>query len=152
MAPTRWSTLVVIALSIGSLTWVGDRWMFHRGGYTPEVGWLVLPVELLIAGVVLFLGLRVRQYLRGERPGLDGLRAARTATLAKAAAYTGSLLLGWYGGQTFFWLSEVAVPAAGGFAIRAGLAFAGALVLAIVGMLTERMCQIPPADKEPEPA
>ena len=144
MSATRWTTLVAIAAGVAALTWFGARALVHHGGQVPEVGWLVLVVELLIAAVVFALGWTVRQYQHGRRPDLDPVRAARTAMLAKAACYTGALLLGWYGGQGLFLVSDLVVPGNGWRAVAAGLAAVGALALAVVGLVVERFCRIPP--------
>lgn len=144
MSATRWTTLLAVAIVMAALTWLG-AWTFVRnGGNVPEVGWLVLPVELLIAAVVFVLGWTVRQYQHGRRPNLNPLRAARTAVLAKAACYTGALLLGWYGGQGLYLVSDLVVPGNGRRAVAAGLAALGALLMAVVGLVVERFCRIPP--------
>ncbi|MBU4215313.1 MAG: DUF3180 domain-containing protein [Actinobacteria bacterium] len=144
MAATRWRTLLGIAVVLAAITWYLLRLVVGQGGVVPSVGWLVLPVELIIALIVLRLGWAVRQYLHGRRPDLDPVRAARTAVLAKAACYTGALLLGFYGGTALALLSDLAAPGNGGRAGSAGLAAAGALVLAIAGLVVERFCRVPP--------
>ncbi|MCL2455482.1 MAG: DUF3180 domain-containing protein [Micrococcales bacterium] len=149
MSATRWTTLVAIAAGVAALTWGGARVLVGRGGTVVEVGWLVVGVELLIAGVVFSLGWSVRQFLRGKKPDLDPVRAARTAVLAKAACYTGALLLGWYGGQALYLATDLAVPGNGRRALAAGLAALGAVVLAAVGLVVERLCRVPPPDDAP---
>ena len=106
--------------------------------------WLVVVVELLIAAVVFSMGWAVRQFLHGKRPTLDPIRAARTAVLAKASCYTGALLAGWYGGQVLALVSDLDVPGNGGRAAAAGVAAAGAVVLAVVGLVVEWFCRVPP--------
>ncbi len=144
MSATRWTTLLALAVVVAVLTWSGSWTLVRHDGKVPEVGWLVLPVELLIAAVVFVLGWSVRQYQRGRRPDLKPLRAVRTAVLAKAACYTGALLLGWYGGQGLYLVSDLVVPGNGRRAVAAGLAALGALVMAVVGLVVERFCRIPP--------
>ncbi|RHA43602.1 DUF3180 domain-containing protein [Cellulomonas rhizosphaerae] len=150
MSRTHWRHLLAIALGIGAITWWLLTSIRDRGATLPDVSWLVGPVELLIAGVVLSMGWAVRQFLRGKRPTLDPIRAARTAVLAKAAAYTGALLVGWYGGQLVIWLGELDLPAGGERAWASGAAAAGALALAIVGLVVEGFCRIPPAEPKTE--
>ncbi|GEL95715.1 DUF3180 domain-containing protein [Cellulomonas composti] len=146
MQRTRWQTLVVLALGVAAATWIVYRAVLGRGGMPPQVPWLVIAVEVLIAGVVLSMGWAVRQFLRGKRPSLDPIRAARTAVLAKASCYTGALLAGWYGGQTAVLVSDLDVPGNGGRAIAAGAATLGALLLAGVGLLVEWFCRVPPQE------
>jgi len=153
MQRTRWQTLVVVAVGVAALTWIGFRVVADRGGLPPSVPWLVVAVEVLIAAVVLAMGWAVRQFLRGRRPDLDPIRAARTAVLAKASCYTGALLAGWYGGQTIVLVADLATPGNGGRAVAAGIATGGALVLAGVGLLVEWFCRVPPPsdDEKVEP-
>jgi len=150
MAATRWTTLVAVALVLAILTWLGMRTLVQHGGTAPETSWLALGVELLIAAVVFTLGWAVRQYQRGKRPDLDPVRAARTAMLAKAAAYTGALLLGWYGGLGLYLVNDLVVPGNGRRALMAGLAAGGAVVLAVIGLVVERFCRVPPPAERSE--
>lgn len=144
MARTRWQTLLLLALVVAAVTWTVLRVLVGQGAGLPEVSWLVVLVEVLIAAVVLAMGWQVRQFLAGKRPDLSPLRAARTAVLGKASCYTGALLLGWYGGQLIAHLTDAGVPGAGARAASAGLAALGALVLAVVGLVVEHFCQVPP--------
>ena len=152
MRRTRWETLVGVALVVGVLATLLTMRLERSGPGMPRVAWPVVVVELLIAGVVFAMGWAVRQFLRGKRPGLDPIRAARTAVLAKAACYTGALLTGWYGGQVAAYLADTALPGNAGRAGSAAVAAGGAVVLAGVGLLVEWFCRLPPQDeKEREP-
>lgn len=146
MHRTRWQSLLLVALGVAAGTWVVLRAVLGRGGSLPSVPWLVVAVELLIAGVVLSMGWAVRQFLRGRRPSLNPLRAARTAVLAKASCYTGALLAGWYGGQVLTVLRETGASDQVGRAAAAGAATVGALVLVAVGLVVEWFCQVPPPE------
>lgn len=148
MQRTRWQTLAIVAFGVGALTWLGFAVVAGRGGLPPQVPWLVVAVELLIAVIVFSLGWAVRQYLRGKRPDLDPIRAARTAVLAKASCYTGALLAGWYGGQTVALLTDLGTHGNGSRAIAAGIATAGAVVLAVTGLVVEWFCRVPPPEDD----
>lgn len=151
MSATRLRTLVLLAAGGTAVTWWVMRMTVARGAATPpEVPWLVVAVELVIAGVVLALGWSVRQYQQGRRPTLDPLRAARTAVLAKASCYTGALLVGWYGGQALSLLMDADVPGNPTRAAAAAVAALGALVLAAVGLVVEHFCRIPPREGDAE--
>ena len=149
MHRTRWQALLLVALGVAGLTWAVLTAVADQGGLPPEVPWLVVVVEVLIAGVVFSMGWAVRQFLRGKRPTLDPIRAARTAVLAKASCYTGALLTGWYGGQLAILLLDLDAPGNGGRAVAAGIATAGAVLLAVVGLVAESFCRIPPPQAEP---
>lgn len=146
MHRTRWQNLVLLALAVAVGTWVVLRAALGRGASLPTVPWLVVAVELVIAGVVLSMGWAVRQFLRGRRPTLNPIRAARTAVLAKASCYTGALLAGWYGGQVLTVLRETGGSEQLTRAAAAGAATVGALVLAAVGLVVEWFCQVPPPE------
>ncbi len=154
MRRTRWQTLVAVAVVVGVLASMLTTWLDRQGPGMPRVSWLVVAVELLIAAVVFSMGWAVRQFLHGKRPTLDPIRAARTAVLAKAACYTGALLTGWYGGQVVAHLVDTAIPGNAGRAGSAAVAAGGAVVLAVVGLVVEWFCRVPPQDddKERDPA
>ena len=148
MHSTRWQTLLLLAAGVAVGTWIVLRSMASRGALPPTVPWLVVVVELGIAAVVFVLGWHVRQYLHGKRPNLDALRAARTVVLAKASCYTGALLAGLYGGYVLALLTGVDEPGNGGRTVSAAVAMAGGAVLAVVGLVVERFCRIPPPEAD----
>jgi len=158
MASTRWQAVVLAFLGAGIAGWLVWSVVVGRGGLPPSVPWTVAAVLTLIAGIVLRLGLQVRQYQRGKKPDLDPLRAARTAVLGKASAYTGGLLAGWYGAQLLVLLADLANEPLRAGALAAGGATLAAVVLAVVGLVVERFCRLPPpsdeaqAGGEPHPA
>ncbi len=152
MHRTRWQTLLLITAAGAAVTWIVLGAIADRGAILPEVPPLVVVVELLIAGVVFSMGWAVRQFLRGRRPTLDPIRAARTAVLAKASCYTGALLAAWYGGQVLAFVSDLDVPGNGGRAGAAAIAAGGAVVLAVVGLVVEWFCRVPPPDEGAEAA
>lgn len=144
MGRTRVSTLALVAAATGALTWGLLSLLEGRGTHLGPVLWVVGPALLVLAVLVLWAASAVRSYLRGRRPSLDPLRAARTAALAKAAALTGALLTGWYAGQVLLTLAHLQIEAQQGRAWSAGAATVGAVVLAVVGLVAERFCELPP--------
>ena len=150
MRRTRWQTLLLVALVVGVLAALVTDEAARRGPGMPTVPWLVAAVELVISAVVFSMGWAVRQYLRGKRPTLDPVRAARTAVLAKASCYTGALLVGWYGGQVAALLLARDLPGNGTRAGAAAVAAGGAVVMAVVGLVVEWFCRIPPPQDEHE--
>jgi len=146
MQSTRWQTLLLVSVVVAVGTWMVLHTLAGRGGLPPTVPWLVVVVELVIAGAVFALGWQVRQYLHGKRPNLEALRAARTVVLAKASCYTGALLAGWYGGHVLELVSNLSEPGNSGRAVGAAIAAAGGIVLAVVGLVVERFCRIPPPE------
>jgi hypothetical protein len=101
-----------------------------------------------MSAILFGMGLQVKRYLNGDKPDLDGLRAWRTCVLAKAGAITGAVLAGWYLSAVIRVLGDLQWPGPRHRAIMAGIAVLCAIVLMVVGLLVEKMCQIPPADTE----
>jgi hypothetical protein len=151
MQRTRVRTLVLVAVGATALGWLVVRLLASRGVVLPAVPWAMVAVLVLIAAVVLGMGWTVRQYLHGKHPTLDPMRAARTAVLAKASCYTGALLAGWYAAQVVDVLGDLGIESQRDRALSAGLAVLGAVVLAVVGLVVEWFCRIPPPE-DPEAA
>lgn len=144
MARTRWQALVVVAVVVTVLAWGVLGALRGQGVVLPPVPWLVVVVMLVIAAVVLRMGWAVRQFLQGRRPDLDPLRAARTVVLAKASCYTGASLLGWYLAQVLLVVGDLGIDSQRDRAVAAGVAALGAAVLAVVGLVVEHLCRVPP--------
>jgi hypothetical protein len=151
MQRTRVTTLLLVTVLSTAVGWAVVRVLSSRGVTLPAVPWLMVGVLLLIAAVVLGMGISVRQYLRGKHPTLDPMRAARTAVLAKASCYTGALLAGWYAAQVIAVLGDLGIESQRARAVTAGLAVLGAVVLAVVGLVVEHICRVPPPE-DPEHA
>jgi len=149
MRRTAWQRLLLAAALATVLTYGVLRVVESRGTALLPPPLLSVAVVLLIAGVVAALGWAVRQYAHGDRPGLDPLVAARTVVLATAAAWTGALLTGWYVGQVLVVLGDLEIAARRDVAVAAGAALVGTVVLAVVGLVVERWCEVKPPDDGP---
>lgn len=138
------------ALVTLAVAYVLLRVVESRGGTllaVPAIAWLV---ELAIAGVVAVLGWNVRQYARGRRPQTDVLVAARTVVLATASSYTGAVLTGWYAAQVLLTAGDLEYAGRRDVATSAGVAALAAVVLAVVGLVAERWCEVPPPEDDDE--
>ena len=148
MRRTPWSRLLLVAVVTAAAAAAVLRLAESRGATllpVPTFAWLVV---LLIAAVVAVLAWTVRQYARGKRPEIDLIMAARTVVLATASAYTGALLTGWYAAQVLVTLGDLQLAPRRDVAISAGVATVAALVLAVVGLVAERWCEVPPPDDD----
>lgn len=150
MRLTSARTVAELFLGATVVSWLLVRLLDSRGLSVTGVSWLVDAALLALTVLVLWLGLGVRAYLKGRRPRLDGLRAARTLVLAKAATLTGSLLAGWYLGQVLALLPDLGIEARRSDALSAAVATACAVLLAVVGLVVERWCRLPPGDDDEE--
>jgi len=150
MRVTPWPRLVLVAAlaAVGSYGLL--RLVEGRGATVLPPSMLSSVVVMAIAIGVGLAGWNVRQFVRGKRPGLDPLLAARTVVLATAASYTGALLSGWYGGHVLLVLRDLGIAARREVAAAAALALLASAVLAVTGLVVERWCRIPPPqDGEP---
>ena len=148
MTRTSWRRLLLVAFVTTAVSATGLRVAESQGASLLPVPALSSFVVLLIAAVVATLGWTVRQYTRGKRPDLDPLLAARTVVLAKASAYTGALLSGWYAGQALLVLRDLEIEARRDLALSAGAALVCTIVLVVVGLAVERWCEVPPPDTD----
>ncbi len=148
MRRTPVGRLLLVALVAAVVAAVVLRGAESRGATllpTPVVAWVVI---LGIAAVVAGLGWNVRQYTAGKRAELDMIVAARTVVLATASTYTGALLTGWYAAQVLVVAGDLDLPARRDVAVTAGVAALAALVLAVVGLVVERWCEVQPPDDD----
>jgi len=148
MRRTPIGSLIAVLVAVALVGWLVLRALEARSVYLPVVPWLVDVAILALAGAVFWSGWVVRSYQKGKRPSLDGLRAARTLVLAKAAALTGALLGGWYLAQVLVVLGDLAIEPRRDRAVAAGIAVLCSVVLAIVGLIVEKFCELPPSDKD----
>ena len=148
MTRTSWGRLLLVAFVSTAFSATALRVAESQGTSLLPVPPLSSFVVLLIAAVVGTLGWTVRQYVRGKRPGLDPLLAARTVILAKASAYTGALLSGWYAGQVLLVVRDLEIEARRDLALSAAAALICTIVLAVVGLVVERWCEVPPPEND----
>jgi hypothetical protein len=148
MTPARAATALLIALVSVSVCWVVlDLWTGSGGNPLP-LSWPAVVGTVALVAVVIAAGLPVRTWVHGRRDRvLDPLVAARTAVLAKAAAYGGAALVGWYLSQALLVLPDL-VGARRERLIIALLAAAAAVGVSVAGFVVQHWCRIPPDDDE----
>lgn len=148
MRRTAWYRLLLAAVVVAVAGLAVLRISESRGGTVLPIPTLVAAVLLAIAAVVLVMGWGVRQYRAGRRPGLDPIVAARTVVLATAAAWTGALLLGWYGAHALLVLGDLQLDGRRAVAVSAAVAATGAVAMIVAGLVVERWCEIRPGDDD----
>ena len=148
MTPARVVPALLIALVSVTVCWVGlDIWTGSGGNPLP-LSWPAVVGTVALVAVVIAAGLPVRKWVHGRRDRvLDPLVAARTAVLAKAAAYGGAALVGWYLSQGLLVLPDL-VGARRERLIIALLAAAAAAGVSVAGFVVQHWCRIPPDDDE----
>ncbi len=146
MTPARIWTAILAAVAATAVAWVAlDTWS-GSGHNPPPLGWAAVAGTLALTAVVLGAGVQVRQWVRGRDQGrVDPLIAARVAVLAKAGAYGGALLVGWYLGQALDIYPDLVGVRHTRFII-ALVAAASAVALSVAGFVVQYWCRVPPGD------
>jgi hypothetical protein len=149
MRPVRARTLLLVSAVVLGLGWmILELWTTGDGTFLP------LPVTAAVGGyllavVVILVGIPVRRWARGDRSRpLNPLAAARTVVLARAAAYAGAVLAGWYLAQGLALLPDLVGTRLERFWV-AMVASVGAVLLGTAGLLVQRWCRVPPDDRGP---
>ena len=144
MTPARVRTALLAGVAVAVVGWAFLRvWTGGGGTYLP-LPWTVVAGTVLLAAGVVGAGLPVRRWTSGRRDRpLDPLVAARTVALAKAAAYGGAVLAGWYAAQGLVILPDV-VGARRTRLLLAAAAAVAAVGVSVAGFVVQRWCRLPP--------
>lgn len=149
MTQLTWRRIVLIVAITGAAGWIASRFALSRGSTPLRVPWSVTVVCLILAAVALAFAWSVRQYKQGKRPGLSGIRAARTVALAQASAYAGAVIAGVYGGYALALADMWGHGPRRETAISALIAVAGGLLLLAAGVVSEHWCKTDRRDDDP---
>lgn len=159
MRPLSIPTLLLLALIATGFGTSLAAFLASRGGTVPITGPFTGLVMLVLAAVLLVLGLPLRRYMRESeqrriqptvaprRHQLDLPTAFRTVVLARACAYTGTLVAGIFAGQALHLLASGTGSLWGAVAPTA-FGAACAAILAVLGAVVERWGTLPPQDGE----
>ncbi|GIG53746.1 DUF3180 domain-containing protein [Demequina activiva] len=141
MQHLTWRPLTTVGLASAVLAWLLTGLMV-RGGATPlMVPWSFDVMCVAAGAATLGFGWQVRQYLHGNRPSLDGLRAARIAVLAQATAYVGVIIMGASLGYGLGLVDDWGHGPRRDVIISALVAAGAALIMTIAGIVAERWCR-----------
>lgn len=150
MKPARVVSVVLTAVIAGVVGWLVLRAWLDSGHEPLPLPWTAVAGTLGLAVAVIAAGLPVRRWQQGRRDhAFDPLVAARTVVLAKAAAYGGAVLAGWYAAQAVTILPDV-VGARRTRLLLASLAFLSACAVSVAGMVVQRWCRLPHDDEDQE--
>ncbi len=139
MARLTWRRVGAVILGLGFLSWAVNTLVVGTRSPVP-IPWTVSVALVVVSGVALWLGWAVRQFRAGRRPGLDPLRAARTAMFSQAAALTGAALVGVYGGYIAALAADWGHPPRRSLIVTAILATVASGLLLSAGWIAERWC------------
>lgn len=143
----RLSTVAVVLVAAGALSWAFGRW-WVTGGHAPmRVGWLAGVLLVGMGAVVVATGRRMWR-MRHGRTHVEPLVAARILGLAQASALTGAVIAGLHAGQALALAPDAGFAGRGELAVKWAVAALGALVLVGAGMLVQSWCRVDDDDDE----
>jgi hypothetical protein len=148
VSPARVRTVLLIFAVVALGGWgVLDAWT--GAGRDPlPLPWTAILGTAVLALAVISIGLPVRRWVRGDRDQpLDPLFAARAVVLAKAAAYGGAALAGWYVAQGLDLMPDIVGARRTKLAL-ALLAAVAAAAVTVAGFVVQRWCRVPPSDDD----
>jgi len=140
--------ILMLGLVATAFAYLALRIWTGQGGTLPAASWGALIVLVFMSCGVLFAGLPVRRFLRGQasKP-LNPIRAMRTLVLAQASALTGALITGWYLAQVLVLLPDVDVPSQRALAFRLAVMAAGGALMVTAGLVVQSMCRVDKGDR-----
>lgn len=140
--------VLFLGLAATGFAYLGLRIWDVQNSLLLQTSWISLIVLVFMACGVFFAGLPVRRFLRGQaKKSLNPMRAMRTLVLAQAAALTGGLVSGWYLAQVLVLLPDFDIDSRRTLVLRLAALSAGGALLAVAGLLTQRMCRVDKRDE-----
>lgn len=154
--PTRTAVLLLLFLLSTLAGWLIEEVIESYGGTLPRIPWsTALLLSLLALGLVVVasdLKRRIElpdrihrgEVVANEKPKeINPLHAARMVVLAKAASHGGAVLTGLYLGLSLYLLPDFASSQRRSLLLVASVCALISLVIAIVGMMMERILRLP---------
>ncbi|MDR2538586.1 MAG: DUF3180 family protein [Bifidobacteriaceae bacterium] len=113
-------------------------WPLISGNY------LIIALLVVLALYVLYRGLKVKRFLDGKLPDLSPFYASTTYIFAKSSIVTGWFLAGLYSGGIFVLALQDSLNYLNYYWLINTLSAASALLLGILGLISESYCKAPP--------
>lgn len=145
MGPTRKRDLAAAVVGVAIVAWLLMRVLYHY--FPPITVWTGLSL-LAVAAIEAGWAVSVRAKIGAGQIGVGGgrlhpLTVARSVVIAKASAWVGALMLGWWAGVLVFLLLRRSEQVAGIFIPGAAVAAASALALVVAAMWLQHCCKSP---------
>ncbi|HLS02609.1 MAG TPA: DUF3180 domain-containing protein [Beutenbergiaceae bacterium] len=148
MTQIGWKPLLGLYLGVGGVSTLVLRWFQLRGTDPFPVPLSVIIVLVLIAGLVLCFGIRIRRWVRdGEH--FDAVGATRTLALAQAASLVGAMQAGYFTSQIIIVYEALPAPDAWRVTLFGIAALVAAGVLIAAGLIAQWCCRVPPDEDDP---
>lgn len=145
MGPTRKRDLTAAVVGVAILTWLLMRILYHY--FPPITLWTGLSL-LAVAAIEAGWAVSVRAKIGDGQIGVGGgrlhpLTVARSVVVAKASAWVGALMLGWWTGVLIFLLLRRSEQVADSFIPGAAVAALSALALVVAAVWLQHCCKSP---------
>ncbi|MCX2929019.1 DUF3180 domain-containing protein [Mycobacterium sp. CVI_P3] len=146
MGPTRKRDLTAAAVGVAILAYLSVHVLYHY--FPPITGWTGLSL-LAVAGLEAGWAVSVRAKIRDGQIGVGGgrlhpLTVARSVVIAKASAWVGALMLGWWIGVLIYLLPRRGeLRVAGADTPGAVIAALSALALVVAALWLQHCCKSP---------
>lgn len=140
--------LIGLAVVAGAIGWAIGSLVMGQAGRIIPVPWLAPMTMGMLAIALLFWTLLSRPRLL-RHPGAEPMQpivAARTAALAMAASRTGAIIGGFYLGVLFSVIPRADTQTGLSTLWAAGFTSAASIIVTVVAVWLERMCQLPAGD------
>ncbi|MDN5558253.1 MAG: DUF3180 domain-containing protein [Ruaniaceae bacterium] len=147
MRPTSIRTLILVYLVSGFFGW-GILQIWER----PLSPWFTLVAFAFVIVFLLWRGREVRKLVAGKETSMTPLGAAQVLATAKAAALFAAILGGMGFSSVVEYWTLASSPLGRENVIYGLMVGASSIVVAIVSLVVERWCEIPPDDEGPASA
>ena len=129
-------------------------WFFHtwrdRGtGVPPTVSWAQPLTLLLVAAILWATAWSTRRTVQQRTSRLSPHQFVNRLALARACAYVGALVAGFYFGYAVSWIGVDTSDLAGQRVFRSACAGVAGILVVVGGVLLERACRVPQGDDQP---
>jgi lysylphosphatidylglycerol synthetase-like protein (DUF2156 family) len=129
-------------------------WLFHslldRGtGVPPTVSWAQPLTLLLVAAILWATAWSTRRTVQQRTSRLSPHQFVNRLALARACAYVGALVAGFYFGYAVSWIGVETSDLAGQRVFRSACAGVAGILVVVGGVLLERACRVPQGDDQP---
>lgn len=136
--------LVTVAAAVTLFSAVLWHFYTRAGSLLPGPAWITVAILLVLAGLVLWGGWKVRRYQRGRRDkDFTVLGAASALRLAQAGAITGAVVVGWFLGHLAILLPDRDLTPYARQLLPLGLLIAAGVLLCVAGLVAQHWCRIP---------
>lgn len=148
MRPLTWARLLSVVGGALAFGWGGSSVIWGTGATPVPLPGSLAVVMVVIGAIAVVTAWPVREYLGGRVARVDAIKAARTAVLAQASAFTAAVVTGLASGYALSLASDWAHGPRREVILSALLVMGAAVVAMIAAVIAERWCRIDDSDDD----